>query len=304
MLSRLAESYFWMGRYIERAEGTTRLLVEFHQLLVQEQGSDQNVGVAVLVNGLGIEEVPVNIEGLVRCVYGDADAANSIVGALNAARNNARSIRDALPPDFFEALNKAYLRTLLLPDIHFPGAILREILEGLAGVNGVFHWVAPRDEAMAFFRLGCYLERIDLVGRLLNMRIDQLWPEQGSATMLRSVGGLSTYLRNNVRLTGANVRIFLTTDVGFPRSLLHSAQEASSTIRDIAHLSSTNVDDVIHSIGLLKSQLEYSQFTGDMNALNEKVDMLVAQSLRAVETTSVAVKNKYFRPIGSIVWSH
>ena len=157
---------------------------------------------------------------------------------------------------------------------------------------------------MAFFRLGCYLERIDLVGRLLNMRIDQLWPEQGSATMLRSVGGLSTYLRNNVRLTGANVRIFLTTDVGFPRSLLHSAQEASSTIRDIAHLSSTNVDDVIHSIGLLQSQLEYSQFTGDMNALNEKVDMLVAQSLRAVETTSVAVKNKYFRPIGSIVWSH
>ena len=61
MLSRLAESYFWMGRYIERAEGTTRLLVEFHQLLVQEQSSDQNVGVAVLVNGLGIEKVPENI---------------------------------------------------------------------------------------------------------------------------------------------------------------------------------------------------------------------------------------------------
>jgi uncharacterized alpha-E superfamily protein len=290
-----------MGRYIERAEGTTRLLVELHQLLLQETGDEQQKGVMILMRGLGLEvEDVTTLPSLVRAVYGSAEMPNSILGSLDAARNNARSVRDALPPDFFEVLNKAHMRVQIQPDPHFPGAMLRDVLESLAVVHGVFDWVAPRDEAYYFFELGCYLERIDLASRLLNMRFDQGWPEQGPATMLRSVGGLSTYLRGHVRMSGQAVRRFLLTDTAFPRSVMRSSIGAETALREIGSLNATRVESVVQSVGLLRSQLEY---TGH-NANETMIESLISQSLKAVEATSAAVRDNFFRPVGSIVWSH
>lgn len=301
MLSRLAESFFWMGRYIERAEGTTRLLVELHQLLVQDTGEEQHKGVTILMRGLGLEDEEVSsLNELVTAVYGAADSPNSILGSLDAARNNARSVRDALPPDFFEVLNKAHMRAQVQPDPHFPGALLRDVLESLAVVHGVFDWVAPRDEAYYFFELGCYLERIDLASRLLNMRIDLGWPEQGPATMLRAVGGLSTYLRGHVRMNGQSVRRFLLTDTAFPRSVMRSSIGAETALREIGALNTSRVEPVVQSVGLLRSQLEY---TGH-NANDSMIEALISQSLKAVDATSIAVRDNFFRPVGSIVWSH
>lgn len=301
MLSRLAESFFWMGRYIERAEGTTRLLVELHQLLVQDTGEEQRKGITILMRGLGLEDEEVSsLSELVTAVYGAADSPNSILGSLDAARNNARSVRDALPPDFFEVLNKAHMRAQVQPDPHFPGALLRDVLESLAVVHGVFDWVAPRDEAYYFFELGCYLERIDLASRLLNMRIDLGWPEQGPATMLRAVGGLSTYLRGHVRMNGQSVRRFLLTDTAFPRSVMRSSIGAETALREIGALNTSRIESVVQSVGLLRSQLEY---TGH-SANDSTIEALISQSLKAVDATSIAVRDNFFRPVGSIVWSH
>jgi uncharacterized alpha-E superfamily protein len=300
VLSRLAESYFWMGRYIERAEGTTRLLVEFHQLLVQERGMQRHSSSHAFLRGIGVDVDAPDLSGLVTVVYGTNDAPTSIVGSLDAARRNARSIRDSLPADFFEALNKVHMKCQSAPDPHFPGALLREVLEGLAGVRGVFDWVAPRDEALAFFTLGSYLERLDLVARMLDMRLDDGWPEQGPATMLRAVGGLGFYLRRHMRMTAAHVRLFLATDPMFPRSLLHSALGAESALRDIAAETSTRPEKVTQSVGLLASQLAYA----DVDLADDLVSDLVRQAMRAVESTSSAVRDQFFRPVGSIVWSH
>jgi uncharacterized alpha-E superfamily protein len=290
-----------MGRYIERAEGTTRLLVELHQLLVQDTGEEQHKGVTILMRGLGLEDDEVSsLSELVTAVYGAANSPNSILGSLDAARNNARSVRDALPPDFFEVLNKAHMRAQVQPDPHFPGALLRDVLESLAVVHGVFDWVAPRDEAYYFFELGCYLERIDLASRLLNMRIDLGWPEQGPATMLRAVGGLSTYLRGHVRMNGQAVRRFLLTDTAFPRSVMRSSIGAETALREIGTLNTSRIETVVQSVGLLRSQLEY---TGH-NANDSTIEALISQSLKAVDATSIAVRDNFFRPVGSIVWSH
>lgn len=301
MLSRLAESFFWMGRYIERAEGTTRLLVEVHQLLVQDNGPEQQRGIECVLRGLGFENAgPADLVSMVSTIYGSAEVPGSIMGSLDFARSNARSVRDALPADFFEVLNKAHMKAMVVPDPHFPGASLREVLEGLAVVHGVFDWVSPRDEAHSFYELGCYVERIDMVGRLLNMRLESGWPEQGPATLLRSVAGLSTYLRRHVRMTADSVRAFLLLDGMFPRSILRSVIEAEASIREIADHTSTRAEPVLRAIGLLRGQLEYA---GD-DMSDEAIDRLVSQALRAVESTSSAVRDNFFRPVGSIVWSH
>lgn len=301
MLSRLAESFFWMGRYIERAEGTIRLLLEMHQLLVGENVNDQHRGSATIMHGLGFpSSSQTSLTDVVMATYGNPQQPNTILGSLEYARTNARSVRDALPPDFFEVLNKVHMRARVLPNPRYPGSSLRDILEGLAVVHGVFDWVSPRDEAHAFYQLGGYLERIDLVGRLLDMRIERGWPEQGPATVLRSVAGLSTYLRRHEKMSEGSVREFLLLDPTFPRSIIRSAIESETCIRSIAALTNSRPEPVLRSIGVLRSQLEYQ--TELIN--DEMCRDFISQSLRAVDLTGSAVREHYFRPVGSIVWSH
>lgn len=290
-----------MGRYIERAEGSIRLLVEMHQLLVGESAEDQHRGSLIIMHGLGFPHSShLSLADLVTATYGGPEQPNTILGSLEYARTNARSIRDALPADFFEVLNKVHMRARTLPNPRYPGASLRDILEGLAVVHGVFDWVSPRDEAHAFYQLGGYLERIDLVSRLLGMQIERGWPEQGPATVLRSVAGLSTYLRRHEKMSEGSVREFLILDPTFPRSIIRSSIEAEACIRSIATFTSSRPEPVLRSIGVLRSHLEYE--TGFVT--QETSDDLIAQSLEAVDTTSGAVREHYFRPLGSIVWSH
>lgn len=290
-----------MGRYVERTEGTIRLLLEMHQLLVGESAAEQNRGATLVMHGLGFEQsAPATLVDLVTATYGSAEIPGSILGSLEFARANARSVRDALPADFFEVLNKVHIRAQVYPDPHFPGASLRDILEGLAVVHGVFDWVSPRDEAHAFYQLGGYLERIDLVSRLLGMGIETAWPEQGPATVLRSMAGLNTYLRRHTKMSQGAVRQFLLMDPVFPRSVIRCAIEAESCIRSIVAFTASRPEPVLRSIGILRSQLEF----GSSDLTDEKSDAFVFQALKAVEETSSAVKENYFRPVGSIVWSH
>lgn len=301
MLSRLAESFFWMGRYIERAEGTTRLVLEMHQLLVGESADDQRRGTELVLHGLGFpDRASLGLIDLVSVVYGSPDDPSSIHGSLEYARTNARSVRDALPADVFEVLNKMYLRASRRPNPFFPGSDLRDVVEGLTVVHGTFDWVSPRDEAYSFYELGGYLERIDQVARLLDMRIERGWPEQGLATVLRAVGGLNTYLRRHERMNEESLREFLLFDPTFPRSILRSVIDAETSLRDIARFTSSRVEPVLRGIGVLRSQLEFGT---DLTSVST-TDEFVERARRAVEFTSRAIQENYFRPLGSIVWSH
>jgi len=301
VLSRLAESFFWMGRYIERAEGTTRLVLEMHQLLVGESAADQRRGTELVLHGLGFsEQASLGLIDFVSVVYGSPDDPSSIHGSLEYARTNARSVRDALPADVFEVLNKVYLRASRRPNPFFPGSDLRDVVEGLTVVHGTFDWVSPRDEAYSFYELGGYLERIDQVARLLDMRIERGWPEQGLATVLRAVGGLNTYLRRHERMNEDSLREFLLFDPTFPRSILRSVIDAETSLRDIARFTSSRVEPVLRGIGVLRSQLEFGT---DLTSAST-TDEFVERARRAVEFTSRAIQENYFRPLGSIVWSH
>lgn len=290
-----------MGRYIERAEGTTRLVLEMHQLLVGESADDQRRGTELVLHGLGFpDRASLGLIDLVSVVYGSPDDPSSIHGSLEYARTNARSVRDALPADVFEVLNKMYLRASRRPNPFFPGSDLRDVVEGLTVVHGTFDWVSPRDEAYSFYELGGYLERIDQVARLLDMRIERGWPEQGLATVLRAVGGLNTYLRRHERMNEESLREFLLFDPTFPRSILRSVIDAETSLRDIARFTSSRVEPVLRGIGVLRSQLEFGT---DLTSVST-TDEFVERARRAVEFTSRAIQENYFRPLGSIVWSH
>lgn len=297
MLSRLAESSFWLGRYLERTEGISRLLLEYHQLLTQDQRAHVARGCALLTHGLGLGETANNPTELVEIVYGNPNDPSTILGALQGARANARSIRDTLPSDFYESINRLNAASESF-QIDVAGRSLKNILDRLAVSNGIYEWLAPGDEASHFFALGRSLERMELVSRLLSLNIETEWKDQGPATTLRAIGGLSTFTKARVPISALRVRHFLVRDDSFPRSLIQSGRSSEMALKEIAKITGINSDDILRPIGLLGSQILY---LGDDQ---EEQESLIHQTPSAVEQTTEGIRLRYFRPMGSIVWSN
>jgi uncharacterized alpha-E superfamily protein len=139
---------------------------------------------------------------------------------------------------------------------------------------------------------------MDLMSRLLSLKIENEWRDQGPATTLRAVGGLSTFLRAKIPITSTDVRHFLITDTSFPRSLSESGRMAESSLREIARINGISAENILKPIGLLASQILF--MGGDPTAQEE----IILQVPEAVKKTSQLISTHFFRPIGSIVWSN
>jgi uncharacterized alpha-E superfamily protein len=301
MLSRIAESFFWIGRYVERAEASARLLAEHHQLLVEEGAVAEDVACAVLLDALSLPHVGVaTAPGLVRALVGGEGQPSTVAGAVAAARENARAVRDALSGDVFEALNSAHLS--LSRGMAFgasPGVALHRVLERLFIVHGVVDWTMPRDEAYLFLVLGRTLERIDMTSRLLAVRHDQLWPDSGPVATLRAAGAFSAFLRAGAATTGDDVRAFLVRDADFPRSMLRCAAEAEGAVRRLDRFGTSDGGHLLGEVGRMRAELEFAS-----SADPAEVERLAARARRSAGTATDTVAEAFFRPAGTIQWSH
>lgn len=309
MLSRIAEAMFWIGRYVERAEATTRLLVEHHQLLVEDTRVDPAVGVEAMLRPLSLMP-DANAAGdgptltpatLVTIVVGDSADPTSILGSVAAARENARTIRETLPGDMFERLNATHLRLQAGISTVIPGIPLRGLLEELAVVMGIIQWQMPRDEGLVFLRLGQALERLDMTSRLLDIDHEALWPQAGAATTLRAAGGFNTFLRTQRAMNGEQVRGFLLLDPTFPRSTLQVAISAERAVRQLASYGSPQqTSALLRTVGILRAELEFAS----VNPTPADLAMLDERARDAAFAASDEVGAAYFRQAGTIVWSH
>jgi uncharacterized alpha-E superfamily protein len=301
MLSRIAESFFWLGRYVERAEATARLLSEHHQLMVEDRSVPDDYACAMLLKALSmpVDSATTGHE-LVRAVVGDDRDSSTIAGSVAAARTNARAVRDSLSQDTFEALNAAHLA--LSRGIAFtasPGVALHSVLERLLVVNGIGDWTMPRDESYHFMMLGRELERIDMVGRLLNIRLSEMWPASGPAAALRAAGALSPYMRTGRAISGIEVRRFLVLDPTFPRSMLCCASDAEAAVRGLQLMGVSDSGPLLREVGMLRSELEYARVPSP-----ENVEQFISYCRQAAVRASEEVNRAFFRQHGTIVWSH
>jgi uncharacterized alpha-E superfamily protein len=302
VLSRLAESFYWIGRYLERAEATARLLAEHYHLTVEDRSVPDDIAAAVVLDALSLAHgVVATPTELVRSLLGDIANPSTVIGSVAAARENARSVRDALSGDVFEALNSAHLTlTRGLTAAASPSASMYRVLERLMVVNGAVEWTMPRDEGHFFLSLGRALERIDMTSRLLDVRHDLVWPDTGPVATLRSAAGLSAFLRTGEAPTGEQVREFLVLDPTFPRSMLHSAQRAESAVRGLQTLGGVDDGELVREVGLMRSRLEFAGGIHDPAV----IDQLVHDTQLSGVSTAAAVAAAYFRQAGTIVWSH
>jgi len=260
------------------------------------------VAAAVVLDALSLpHDVVTSPKELVRTLLGDVSNPSTVIGAVGAARENARSVRDALSGDVFEALNGAYLTLSRgLTTAASPGASMHRVLERLMVVNGAVEWTMSRDEGHWFLMLGRSLERVDMTGRLLDVRHEALWPDTGPVATLRAAAGLSPFLRTGEAPTGDMVRRFLVLEPTFPRSMLHSARQAEEAVRGLQSYGSGADGDLVREVGLMRSRLEFAGGLTDPDV----VDDLVAETQISANAAAAATADAYFRQAGTVVWSH
>jgi uncharacterized alpha-E superfamily protein len=306
VLSRIAESLYWVGRYIERAEDTSRILdVHFLLLLEQPEGSEQASCENILrVMGADLEEGRVATTAMVNELLAfEPRSAASIVGALSAARQNASGAREVIPSEMWQALNATYNQ---LPGRRtaatvVPHHFFQWVKERAALLNGLADSLMSRDDGWQFLLLGRSLERVDMTARLLTARFAPGMEATGWVTTLKCCSAHEAYLRTYRRAVDASlVAEFLLLDRLFPRSIFSAL---SSAERCLAELSPTSgrvglEDEARRLLGRARNDLEYRQ----LGELLSDLPAFLASVQAACAAAGSAVGARYFLSTEPVEW--
>lgn len=257
MLSRIADSMFWMARYLERAGETARLM-EINLLYLVEAEED-----------MGEEERwrPIlqitSSEALYAEQFGDGGITTSrtlqFIGAgrtnpssirtcLRLFRENARVARDRISKEMWEAVNEIWMRF----NERLKGTLTAERASGLfvelrnevARFNGLTATTMMRGEAYAFYQLGGCLERADMTARILDVKYHIILPDLsmvGSAldyyqwaALLKSLSGFEAFRRSyHSGFMPADVAEFVVLNGDFPRSIAFSVDRMGAALETI-----------------------------------------------------------------------
>jgi len=279
MLSRVAEAIYWISRYVERAENLARFVdVTLNLTLDQPVGVDEQWG--PLVNATGDEEIfksryPVpSAESVMQFLVFDEEYPNSIISCLMAARENARSVREAISSEMWEQLNSFYHMVCnanrRLESMDSPSEFLSTIQNASHLFNGIADATMSHGIGWNFANLGRLLERADKTSRLLDVKYFTLLPnlsDIGTPTddllwsnVLRSVSGFESYRRRYHGITVERIIEFLVLDRAFPRAINYCVIHADKSLHAISGTPEGSFwNPAEQQLGQLQSNLAYSQ---------------------------------------------
>jgi len=292
MLSRIAESLFWIGRYIERADGTARLLDVHLQLLLEDPWVDEDTACRSLLKVIGSTSEftgPIDRNRLMEALTVDRNEPSSIASSLGNARENARRVREIVSTELWECLNTTRSRMPRKVALDRAHDFFGWVRERTALSVGIVESSTSRDEAWTFFTLGRSLERVDMTARLL--ATSELTEASGPSwtTILRSCGAYEAYLRTYRGVPSAtNAAEFLLLDRIFPRSVIFSINRAEACIKELTpDTSRVGIDDTLLLLKQLRSNLEFrsapailANLTSEMLGLQDGINQ-VSNSIRS-----------------------
>ena len=251
MLSRVADSIYWMARYMERAENYARFInVTFNMALDLPPHMEEDWKPLLQVTqdaegyhgkyGEAIEKNKV-----IRWLAFDAENPNSILNSLYNVRENARTVREVISSEMWEEINRLYLATKAFTEDNIramddTSPFTTEIINGLHLIQGITASTISHSEAWHFGRLGRFLERADKTSRMLDVKYHILLPETGAVgttidllqwvALLKSVSGYSVCRRQYGVVKPDNVIALLVLDDKFPRSIFFCIDHAQRSL--------------------------------------------------------------------------
>lgn len=283
MLSRVANSLYWMSRFVERAENIARLVdVNLQLLLDFRKLNDAAVSGHWLpiVQSTGDEEqfrahhARATGQSVTEFMVFQPENPNSIVSAITQARENARMVRDQITTEYWEELNRLYL-FLTSPRARrlwstSPYEFFREIKTGSLLLQGLFDATTVRNEGWIFVQLGRFIERADKTSRILDVRHASL-PAGGAAPAPAAIDALgwSAVLRScsawdaYKALHGAEVHPvlvaeFLLLSDDFPRAVRFCVRHLNQALRRLSGVREGRYSNEAEKIaGRLLAQLQF-----------------------------------------------
>ena len=174
MLSRVAESLYWMSRYLERAEHTARLIDVHLAQMLDQTGEDTSMRWHRLLRSLRtpLPEGEIDAYSITHLLTFDASNTSSIVYCIEAARENARQVREQISSEMWEQLNRLFLRVKesSMEKIWYaePHRFLNNVKEGIYLFQGITDATLSHSEGWHFIRVGRFLERTTATAALLD----------------------------------------------------------------------------------------------------------------------------------------
>jgi uncharacterized alpha-E superfamily protein len=212
MLSSTAKNLYWMGRYLQRAKTTARLIEATQRMALQSRGKEAEGVVAIF--GMDDEFRQRQSQGgrlsdLIDFLAFDENNPSSIVSSIGSARRNAREERNNITVDVWESLNGLWLElTAKLRSNRAAldrGALIETAKKQAVMIFGAAQVTLLRDEAYNFFQIGAFLERGDNTARILDVKFHGLLPDGNPNTeeldyfawseVLACIGAVRTYRR-------------------------------------------------------------------------------------------------------------
>ncbi|MBT9583183.1 alpha-E domain-containing protein [bacterium] len=271
MLSRVAESLYWMSRYLERAENTARLL-DVHLNLNLEltpalgQRRYQDVLAALQVSYFD-SQLPSPADLTL-----ESSVQESISSCIGGARENARQIREQISSEMFEQLNKLflYIRSRPTQDRFAiePHSVFQKVKDGVHLFQGITDSTMTHGQGWQWIRAGRYLERADLVSGLLLNHLRHFSEESEADPqhytellgLLKSCTAWEAYCKvHGAELTNRKVAEFLLLDAEFPHSLHFAISEMARALEALAQTTGMTAQAQLKSkVGKLLAQLRYA----------------------------------------------
>jgi uncharacterized alpha-E superfamily protein len=280
MLSRIAESLFWLARYIERAEDTARILdVNYHMLLEESQKS-YRLRWEPLIIMAGEERLfhenydEVNGENVFEFLAFRQDNPSSIVQCISKARENARTIRDYISREMWEDINGLFYSVTRFNSQEEiaagPHRFCDKIKFGTHRFHGVTDATLPHDEGWEFLRIGWSLERAEMTARLVDVQYHNLLDALPSVAapdnhqwmaVLRSVGAYEAYHRQyHSPIEPEKVAEMMILHPLHPRSIRFSATEVHNGLRALSGtLSGSYANEAERLAGRVVERLRYDR---------------------------------------------
>ncbi|MGN0855000.1 MAG: alpha-E domain-containing protein [Kiritimatiellia bacterium] len=275
MLSRVADSIYWLGRYVERAENVARLIDVNLQLQLDLPGEERPWEPVIRTGGndaaFFAKYSQASLENALTFLTFDRENPSSILCDVARARENARTVRENIPSELWTVVNHFYLR-LAAEDA--PGRMLESPHEFFDRVKefsqlavGIMQSTLNRDEAWNFARIGRMIERADQTSRILDTKYFILLPDISMVGMqldnvqwtalLKSCSAFQMFRQRHSEVTPRHVSEFLLLSKDFPRSVRYCLKEVVAALRMVALPNRPDVPS-LRLAGKLHAEFEFA----------------------------------------------
>jgi uncharacterized alpha-E superfamily protein len=276
MLSRVADSLYWMSRYLERTDGILRMLKMNYAFSQDNRNAFIWRPVLKIFSSLKEEEIERfqnDSRQVLRYMLTDKENANSVFNMVTRSRENARAVQDHITKEVWQCLNEFYH---LAKDEKLAHLLLREdpitIMDGLIRQGQLYYGTTEvtmaRGEGFCFINIGKYLERAVQSADILDVKFSDLSYDQNQTPdttfwkyLLLSISGYELYLKSyRSGFEARNVAEQILFNTQFPRSVSYSVNQLHRYFERLKNdRNQEGYEQLMFMIGKLRSRVQYSK---------------------------------------------